>query len=246
MSTQSAQRDSEADEPVSGTITFSAGRLRDIGAAIAAMAADDGVEAIAQALLDRGMVATGASAGVLVTVSDQELEIVAFAGYSAAQLEAWSRFPMSLHVPVTHAVKLRRIVVVATATELQREYPALGELARGPQAITAFPILDGDRVLGAVALRFAIDTGIPLPGVDGDSSGLAISRAVVPALLERVAQVTGALRSRIAIEQAKGVLAERRGIPMGAAFELLRRSARSQSTSIHDIAERVVNGDLDL
>jgi AmiR/NasT family two-component response regulator len=53
-------------------------------------------------------------------------------------------------------------------------------------------------------------------------------------------QLRGALTSRIAIEQAKGVLAERLAIGPEDAFILLRRSARSSRVKLHDLAAAVV------
>jgi hypothetical protein len=60
-------------------------------------------------------------------------------------------------------------------------------------------------------------------------------------LLERTIQLQTALDTRIVIEQAKGVLAERLGLPVGEAFELLRRAARTSSQKIHALAEQVVS-----
>jgi ANTAR domain len=60
-------------------------------------------------------------------------------------------------------------------------------------------------------------------------------------LLERTLQLQTALDSRVVIEQAKGVLAERRGIDPEAAFEDLRREARRSRIKIHDLAQRVVD-----
>jgi hypothetical protein len=57
---------------------------------------------------------------------------------------------------------------------------------------------------------------------------------------ERVMQLEEALESRIVIEQAKGVLAERLAISVGEAFDILRYAARSHRTKLHEIARRVV------
>jgi AmiR/NasT family two-component response regulator len=43
------------------------------------------------------------------------------------------------------------------------------------------------------------------------------------------------------IEQAKGILAERYGLGIDAAFETLRRAARSNRVRIHDLAARVID-----
>ena len=49
-----------------------------------------------------------------------------------------------------------------------------------------------------------------------------------------------ALDSRIVIEQAKGILAERHGITPTEAFKRLRREARSHRLNIHVLAAGVV------
>jgi hypothetical protein len=57
---------------------------------------------------------------------------------------------------------------------------------------------------------------------------------------ERAGQLQTALDSRVSIEQAKGMLRERLGLPLDAAFELLRAAARSNRLKIHDISNQVV------
>lgn len=53
-------------------------------------------------------------------------------------------------------------------------------------------------------------------------------------------QLQEALDSRIAIEQAKGILAERYGLGVEEAFELMRRAARSNRMKLRVLAESVV------
>jgi AmiR/NasT family two-component response regulator len=54
-----------------------------------------------------------------------------------------------------------------------------------------------------------------------------------------IAQLRTALDSRVFIEQAKGIVAERLNVSVGAAFEHLRRSARTQRRSLTALCEEV-------
>jgi AmiR/NasT family two-component response regulator len=57
-------------------------------------------------------------------------------------------------------------------------------------------------------------------------------------------QLNEALTSRIVIEQAKGVLAERLGLEMGDAFATLRGYARSHNQRLADVSRSVIDGSL--
>jgi AmiR/NasT family two-component response regulator len=63
---------------------------------------------------------------------------------------------------------------------------------------------------------------------------------LVVALADENANLQRALDTRVVIEQAKGVLAERFGLDVHEAFDLLRASARSKRMRLHDLATRVV------
>lgn len=55
-------------------------------------------------------------------------------------------------------------------------------------------------------------------------------------------QLQHALDSRIVIEQAKGVVAERLGVHPEQAFDILRGYARSHNRRLHDVAAEVIDG----
>ena len=78
------------------------------------------------------------------------------------------------------------------------------------------------------------------PSAVGAEDGVARLRELVASLREQNLQLEHALRSRIVIEQAKGVLAERYALPVSDAFELMRRASRSNRLRIHLLAGRVV------
>jgi len=59
-------------------------------------------------------------------------------------------------------------------------------------------------------------------------------------------QLNNALTSRIVIEQAKGIVAEREQLDMPDAFDRLRAFARSHNRRLHDVASEIVGGTLDI
>jgi AmiR/NasT family two-component response regulator len=59
-------------------------------------------------------------------------------------------------------------------------------------------------------------------------------------------QLQAALHSRVLIEQAKGVLAERIGLEVDAAFTLMRTHARRHQIPLRAVAADVITGDLNL
>ena len=85
-----------------------------------------------------------------------------------------------------------------------------------------------------------------MSGGDGNSTATveALSaeqlRVLVRELTVQNAQLQVALQSRIAIEQAKGVLSERLRVDVATAFEIIRGAARSSRRRLHDVAAEVV------
>jgi hypothetical protein len=90
--------------------------------------------------------------------------------------------------------------------------------------------VSGDSLEDRIAVGTAAEAEVALVRL------LGVTRAAV----ERSGQLQQALESRIVIEQAKGVLAERFDLDVDAAFELLRRGARSHRRRLRDLAAEVV------
>lgn len=58
-------------------------------------------------------------------------------------------------------------------------------------------------------------------------------------------QLQRALSSRVLVEQAKGVLAERHAVSVDRAFDALRRYARNNNLKLADVSQAVLRGEMD-
>ncbi|MGH3456568.1 MAG: GAF and ANTAR domain-containing protein, partial [Nocardioidaceae bacterium] len=107
--------------------------------------------------------------------------------------------------------------------------------AAGYETVHALPLRCRDNIIGALNLFWAqpadvLDDDLRVAQALADVSTIAILQERVSSSRETLAtQLQNALNSRIVIEQAKGVLAERDGVDMGTAFDSLRRAARSSN-----------------
>lgn len=144
-------------------------------------------------------------------------------------------------------------VSVADLREVTQRWPqfAPAALAGGYLAVHAVPMRLREQVIGALNL-FSTTTG------ELADEGLHVGRALadvatIGLLQERtihrgetvIEQLEGALHSRVLIEQAKGVLAERGGLDMDDAFRRLRGHARATNTQLVSLARDLVDGRLD-
>ena len=123
-------------------------------------------------------------------------------------------------------------------------------LAAGFRSVHALPMRLRGVTVGALNL-FRTDPGTMR---EGDLSvAQAFADVATIAILQHQAalqaqavneQLNGALHSRIVIEQAKGVLAERAGIGMEEAFARLRKYARNHNLRLAAVAQDVIEGTL--
>jgi transcriptional regulator with GAF, ATPase, and Fis domain len=124
--------------------------------------------------------------------------------------------------------------------------------AAGFSAVQALPMRLREERLGALNLLNAVpgpfdsDT-VALGQALADAATIGIVHQRTLARQEVLAeQLQAALTSRIAIEQAKGFLAERLGIGVDAAFGVLRRYARANNRRLTAVATDIVEGRLDV
>ena len=125
-------------------------------------------------------------------------------------------------------------------------------LAVGFRSVSALPLRLRRRTIGALNL-FRVDES---PLGDGDlSAAQAFADVATIAILQHQAavdarevndQLSHALNSRVIIEQAKGMLAERAGIDVDEAFAWLRVHARRQAVRLVDVAQDFIEGKVDI
>lgn len=123
--------------------------------------------------------------------------------------------------------------------------------AAGFGAVQALPLRLRGNVIGALNL-FHVEPG-EMPKADIDAGRALADVATIAILQHRAAleaqllneQLNEALNTRIVIEQAKGVVAERLTVDMQQAFGALRQHARNNNLRLADVAQDVVDGRLD-
>lgn len=125
-------------------------------------------------------------------------------------------------------------------------------VSAGFLSVLAIPMRLRAETIGALNL-FRAEPG-PLAAGDRSLAQALADVATIGILQERgsrrrdvlAQQLQDALTSRIVIEQAKGVIAERQGVHVDEAFDQMRRHARSHGEQLSAVARRVVSQELDL
>ena len=123
-------------------------------------------------------------------------------------------------------------------------------LAAGFRSVHALPMRLRGAIIGALNL-FHVEPGEIRPA-DLDAAQAFADIATIAILQHRATleaqvlneQLNHALNSRIVIEQAKGMVAEREGLDMERSFAMLRNHARNHNLRLADVAREVIGGAL--
>lgn len=187
----------------------------------------------------------GAARGCALTTRLCRLRATAASSENARLLELFEL--QSNAGPCLDAYRTGVPVVNADLHDSTERWPQFAEAAElaGFVSVHALPLRLRATVIGALNL-FSAHPG-PLSDADARTGQALADVATIGILSQRTihqaellaAQLQRALNSRVTIEQAKGVLAERRGITVDAAFALLRAHARNHNLRLSDLAQDV-------
>ncbi len=190
-------------------------------------------------------------AGVTL-VHDGRLRFVTAAVEAIATLERvqenWQKGPCIDAVASAGTVSVGDISS-ADAGERWPDY-VIAAKTTGIQAVAGIPMLAEGEAIGAVNLydsqpRNWSAEDLRVATVFASIATGYLTHASAAQKQQRTAeQLQQAMNTRLIIEQAKGVLANRREITVHDAFQTLRKYARDHNARIHDVCRAVVRGDL--
>lgn len=210
----------------------------------------ESVECVLQRLGDHcGKLLPVSGVGILL-VEDGDLTVATTnspEGEAAEALEAELQ-----EGPCVDALRSGAVVVVRDLAEATDRYPnfAPRALEAGVRSIHALPLTGRSETVGSVDI-------VHSQPLDLDADDLATAQLLADVAVSYIfavrlhdqssrlaSQLQQALDTRVIIEQAKGVLAERHGESLPAAFERLRREARGTNRTVRDVSSSVVDGTL--
>lgn len=190
------------------------------------------------------------AAGVLLEGPGGSLQLSAASTDDSAALDLFE--VQARQGPCFDAYRSGQQIVAADLEQVEGRWPQFTRLAlqHGMRAVSAFPLrLRGDRI-GAMNLFRGLPASMQEDQIvaaqalaDVATIGI-MSRRRYDAAQVRTDQLQWALDSRISIEQAKGIIAERQHLRPNEAYQLIRRYARGHQRTVRSVAEAIVDGAL--
>jgi len=190
----------------------------------------------------------GLSGSWVTMADDGRLSFLTAVSQVSAELE---RDHAQLHpfsCPCRDAYSTGEVVRVTDVREQSTRWPEFSAFATrlSLAGVAAIPMRLADEIIGALNLyspepRDWSDEDIAVAGV---LANVATSYVVNASKLRQQQQLTEqlqeALKSRVIIEQAKGITAQQRAISVSQAYQLMRGHARRNNASLKVVAEAIV------
>jgi GAF domain-containing protein len=188
------------------------------------------------------------AAGLMLLGADGELRVMASSSEAMRVLELFEL--QSQEGPCLDCYREGQPVVNQDLVTADGRWPRFGPEAirAGFKSVHALPMRLRGQVIGALNL-FHVESDA-MRDTDVDAAQALADVATITILAHRAAleaqvlneQLTYALNSRVLIEQAKGMVAERLRLDMEGAFKALRSHARNHNRKLIELAHDVING----
>ena len=192
------------------------------------------------------------AAGILLADHLGELQVVGASSDRARLLELFEL--QHRQGPCMECYLTGAPITVAGFTEPPQRWPEFSSVAAaaGFGAVHALPMRLREQTVGALNL-FTVtadelgEARVRVARAMADVATIGLLQAQVISHRELLAeQLRHALQTRVLIEQAKGVLAERMQVDISAAFHTLRQYSRNNRIHMSKVAEDVVAGTIDM
>ncbi|WP_214402961.1 GAF and ANTAR domain-containing protein [Pseudonocardia lacus] len=192
------------------------------------------------------------AAGLLLGDSRRELRVVAATSEDAELMELLQL--QADEGPCLECYRTAAPVSVADLADTATRWPTFSAAVADIGAfrsVHALPLRLRGEAIGALNLFRGAPGPLPAPDL---ALGQALADVATIGILQEQAirrgevlaeQLQVALNSRVAIEQAKGVVAQLLDLGMDAAFDVLRRYARERNLRLADVARAVVAREVD-
>ncbi|HUR77600.1 MAG TPA: GAF and ANTAR domain-containing protein [Acidimicrobiales bacterium] len=190
------------------------------------------------------------AAGIMLAGADGHLRVMASSSEAMRVLELFEL--QAQEGPCLDCHRTGDAIAMADLSSNDSRWPLFCHeaLADGFHSVFALPMRLRGSVIGALNLFRRVtgemnsaDTDIAQAFADIATIGILQHRAALESQIVND-QLTHALNSRIMIEQAKGMVAERLNLDMEQAFAVLRNHARDNNLRLVDVSESVIGGTL--
>jgi GAF domain-containing protein len=190
------------------------------------------------------------AAGLMLVAPEGDLRVMASSSETMRVLELFEL--QAQEGPCLDCFRTGQAVVNQDLATMDGRWPRFAPeaLAAGFRSVHALPMRLRGAVIGALNL-FHVEPG-EMRQADVEAAQALADVATIAVLQHRAAleaqvlneQLNHALNSRIVIEQAKGMVAEREGLNMEDSFSALRNHARNHNLRLADVAQDVISGTL--
>jgi len=206
------------------------------------------LDAAALAELTKSVTAVLGLGGSGVTMAEHgQLQFVTALTQDAKELERSQQ--VHQEGPCRDAYESGEVVRVTDVRQESVRWPDYSALATdlGVAGVAGIPMRHGDEVIGALNIysnepRQWSDEDIAVAVVLADvATGYVLNASKLHDQEQLSEQLQNALESRIVIEQAKGITAQRRSVSIDHAYQLMRGHARSNHASLRTVAEAIVD-----